>query len=255
MDFCVTKGIPHNPALTRSCFDLSSDHSPVLITLNLHALDQAPQPTLCNSKTNWDYFRQLITANLTLHMPLKTEAQIEDAIKYFTDIIQWARWTATRRIPTPHRSMTAQSSSNKSSQNKEDSGKNGTATGHQQAKNYSTGQCKSLNSSYMNTKMPTSKHSYKVLPPQPPLTAPCGTLQKKLSRSRKLLHQFGRHKEHGHEAMLIKHKPSPITLPLYFNLTHRNSTPLPKPPSHHYWKPLSNSNPLSPASNVQRYKQ
>jgi hypothetical protein len=75
--------------------------------------------------------------------------------------------------------MTAQSSLNKSSQKKEDSGKNGTATGHQQAKNYSTGKRKSLNSSYMNTKMPTSKHSYKVLPPQPPLTTPCGKLQKK----------------------------------------------------------------------------
>jgi hypothetical protein len=57
-----------------------------------------------------------------------------------------------RRIPTPHRPLTAPSSSNKSSLKKEDSGKNGTATGHQQAKNYSTGLCKSLNSSSMNTK-------------------------------------------------------------------------------------------------------
>jgi hypothetical protein len=95
LDFYVTKGIPHNSALTRSCFDLSSDHSPVLITLNLSALDQTPQPTLCNSKTNWNFFRQLITASLTLHVPLKTEAHIEDAVKYFTDIIQWAGWTAT----------------------------------------------------------------------------------------------------------------------------------------------------------------
>jgi hypothetical protein len=31
LDFCVTKGIPHNSTLTRSCFDLSSDYSPVLI--------------------------------------------------------------------------------------------------------------------------------------------------------------------------------------------------------------------------------
>jgi hypothetical protein len=98
--------------------------------------------------------------------------------------------------------MTAQSSSNKSSQKKEDSGKNGTATGHQQAKHYSTGPRKSLNSSYMATKIP--KHSYKVLPPRPPLTTPCGKLQKNVNQSRKLQHQFGRHKEHGHEAMLKK---------------------------------------------------
>jgi hypothetical protein len=28
-------------------------------------------------------------------VPLKTDAHIEDAVKYFTDIIQWAGWTAT----------------------------------------------------------------------------------------------------------------------------------------------------------------
>jgi hypothetical protein len=131
--------------------------------------------------------------------------------------------------------MSAQSSSNKSSQKKEDPGKNGTATGHQQAKNYSTRLRKSLNSSFMNTKKPTSKRSYTFLPPQPPLTTPCGKLQKKknLNQSCKLLHQFGRHKEHGHVAMLKKRKPSPITLPLYSDLTHRNPTPLSKTPSHH----------------------
>jgi hypothetical protein len=95
LDFCVIKGIPHDSALTKSCFDLASDHSPVLISLNLRVLHQASQPTLCNRTTNWDYFRHLITMNLTLQVPLKTEAQIEDAVKYFTDLIQWAGWTAT----------------------------------------------------------------------------------------------------------------------------------------------------------------
>jgi hypothetical protein len=28
-------------------------------------------------------------------VPLKTEAEIEDAVKYFTDLIQWAGWTTT----------------------------------------------------------------------------------------------------------------------------------------------------------------
>jgi endonuclease/exonuclease/phosphatase family metal-dependent hydrolase len=32
-DFCVTMGIPQAFAVAKSCFDLSSDHSPVLITL------------------------------------------------------------------------------------------------------------------------------------------------------------------------------------------------------------------------------
>jgi hypothetical protein len=79
-----------------------------------------------------------------------------------------------------HRPLTAPSSSNRSSLKKEDSAKNGNATGHQHAKNYSTGLCKSLNSASMNTKIPTSKRSYTVLPPRPPPITPCGKLQKKL---------------------------------------------------------------------------
>jgi hypothetical protein len=67
LDFCVTKGIPRDSALPTSCFDLSSDHSPVLITLSPSVLNQAPPPRVSNNKTNGDYFRHLISTNLTLH--------------------------------------------------------------------------------------------------------------------------------------------------------------------------------------------
>jgi hypothetical protein len=39
--FCITKGIPQDFTVAKSCFDLSSDHSPVSITLKAHALNQA----------------------------------------------------------------------------------------------------------------------------------------------------------------------------------------------------------------------
>jgi endonuclease/exonuclease/phosphatase family metal-dependent hydrolase len=38
LDFCVTKGIPRDSALPTSCLDLSSDHSPVLITVCNHVV-------------------------------------------------------------------------------------------------------------------------------------------------------------------------------------------------------------------------
>jgi hypothetical protein len=41
--FYVTKGIPQDFAVAKSCFDLSSDHSPVLITLTARALNQENQ--------------------------------------------------------------------------------------------------------------------------------------------------------------------------------------------------------------------
>jgi hypothetical protein len=44
VDFCVTKGISQDFTITKSCFDLSSDHSLVLIILKAHALNQEMQP-------------------------------------------------------------------------------------------------------------------------------------------------------------------------------------------------------------------
>jgi hypothetical protein len=40
MDFCVIKRSPLGVVFAKSCFDLSSDHSPILITLTADALKQ-----------------------------------------------------------------------------------------------------------------------------------------------------------------------------------------------------------------------
>jgi hypothetical protein len=71
VDFCVTKDIPQDFTVAKSCFDLSSDHSPFLITLTAHALNQKKQPSLRNRQTYWNDFRHLINEKLTLHAPLK----------------------------------------------------------------------------------------------------------------------------------------------------------------------------------------
>jgi hypothetical protein len=52
LDFCVTKGIPSASAVANSCFDLSSDHTPVLITLTPQALPSETSPRLSNQSTN-----------------------------------------------------------------------------------------------------------------------------------------------------------------------------------------------------------
>jgi hypothetical protein len=95
VDFCATKGIPQDFPVANSCFDLSSDHSPVLITLTSHALNQEKQPSLSNRHTNWDEFRHLINQRLTLNVSLKPKEDIEAAVKFFNDTIQWAGWNAT----------------------------------------------------------------------------------------------------------------------------------------------------------------
>jgi hypothetical protein len=94
VDLCVTKGIPPDFAVTKSCFDLSSDHSPVLIILTAHELNRA-ESSLSNIHTHWDDFRCLISEKLTLNTSLKTEEDIETGVKFFNDSVQWARWNTT----------------------------------------------------------------------------------------------------------------------------------------------------------------
>jgi hypothetical protein len=95
VDFYVTKGILQDFAVTKSCFDLSSDHSLVLITLTSHELKLEKQPRLSNRHTNWDDFRRLNNERLTSNVSLKTKEDIEAAVKFFNDTIQWAGWNAT----------------------------------------------------------------------------------------------------------------------------------------------------------------
>jgi hypothetical protein len=107
-DFCVTKGNPQDSAVSKSCFDLSSDHSPVLITLKAHVQNQEKQPRLSNRHTSRDDFRHLISEGLTLNVPLKTEEDIEAAVKLLNDTIQQARWNATpEHTAHTHRHTTA----------------------------------------------------------------------------------------------------------------------------------------------------
>jgi hypothetical protein len=90
VDVCVTKGNPQTFSVAKACFSLSSNHSLVLITLKAHTLNQEKQPSLSNRHTNWDDFRQLINERLTLNVSLKTEDDIEAAVKFFNNTIQWA---------------------------------------------------------------------------------------------------------------------------------------------------------------------
>jgi hypothetical protein len=101
LDFCVTNGIPPNSAAATSCLDLSSDYSPVIVVLTTHALPPETPPSLSNRRTNWDIFRLLITERLPLNIPFKTTEDIEEAVKLFTDTIQWAGWTATPNSTAP----------------------------------------------------------------------------------------------------------------------------------------------------------
>jgi hypothetical protein len=82
---------PQDFAVAKSCFDWSSDHSPILITLRADALHHANKPILSNMHTNWDNFRRLVNERLTLNILLNIE-DVEAAAEFFNDDTQWSGW-------------------------------------------------------------------------------------------------------------------------------------------------------------------
>lgn len=90
IDFAVVKGINANHLTIKSCFDLSSDHSPVLITLNSQIIIKQTTPSLYNKKTNWNKYQEYLENNLNCNIPLKTPKDLEDAVESINILIHKA---------------------------------------------------------------------------------------------------------------------------------------------------------------------
>jgi hypothetical protein len=97
VDFCVTKGIPPDFAVIHSY--PRSVHSPVLVALTSQPILSDPPPSISNRLTTCDYFKYLINQRLLLQIPLMTTDDIEEAVKFFTDTVQWAGWKETPPLP------------------------------------------------------------------------------------------------------------------------------------------------------------
>jgi hypothetical protein len=92
LDFAITKGISD----INSNLDMSSDHSPIVITLSNHVIWKKPPIRLYNKYTNWTQFQDHINDNINLNMQLKVNQDLEDAVDYsITQLIQTAAWTST----------------------------------------------------------------------------------------------------------------------------------------------------------------
>lgn len=98
LDFCITKGIAPSYMQARSCLDLSSDHTPILVTNSTQYQQNSKPPSLYNSKTNWEKFRYTLKDNLNFNVKLKNEKDIDEAIEHLTNQIQKAAWAST---PSP----------------------------------------------------------------------------------------------------------------------------------------------------------
>lgn len=100
IDFCITKGIASSYLTIESCFELSSDHSPLLVTLSSAIKLNNELPYLNNRRTNWEHFRDILNKVIDCNISLKTEVELEEAIENFTKAIQKAAWESTPVIKT-----------------------------------------------------------------------------------------------------------------------------------------------------------
>jgi len=94
LDFFVVRGISTN-YLCDTSLELSSDHTPVLLTVNISIPTKPGKCTLHNKKTDWESFCTLLNSSLSTSVRLKTEEDIEAAVEHFNRSVQKAAWEST----------------------------------------------------------------------------------------------------------------------------------------------------------------
>ena len=82
--------------------DLSSDHTPLLLTLNIQHVSLKTFPTLTPGKTNWNKFSHIVEKNISLNIPLKSTFDIDSAILALTNVIKNAKLDSSPPSITPY---------------------------------------------------------------------------------------------------------------------------------------------------------
>ena len=85
-----------------SCLDLTSDRTPILVTMYTHILCIPKKPSLYNKYTDWDAFREMLDARINLAIPLKTDVDIEEADVTLTNAVQQVAWHTTPPLQEQH---------------------------------------------------------------------------------------------------------------------------------------------------------
>lgn len=102
LDFFVQRGLSNVHTSIASLDHLSSDHSPILLTLSLTPLPKPSPPSFIRGPINWELFRQTLSDSIDLLIPLKTPRELDEAVHSFTTSIQQSLWSSStpRSAPT-----------------------------------------------------------------------------------------------------------------------------------------------------------
>ena len=94
----INKGITQEYFKTESCFEMFSDHMPVVVILLTNIKIINKPSTLHNLKTNWNKLRALINEKVILNLLLKTPDDVDNAIQYLNILLQESSYAATSEL-------------------------------------------------------------------------------------------------------------------------------------------------------------
>ena len=103
LDFAVVKGINPDCFTATSCLDLSSDHSPVIISFKQQIKMIQKTPHLYNKNTDWEKYKEYLNNNLNCNISLKSIDELENAIEEFNIQIHNAAKEATTSFEHPEK--------------------------------------------------------------------------------------------------------------------------------------------------------
>jgi hypothetical protein len=96
LDFFITRKVALNFTDVNDNFDVTSDHSAVILTLSHHIIKKENKPYLTNRTTDWLSFREELGKNIQLNVQLKNRKQLDTAAEQFIAQIQEAAWNNTK---------------------------------------------------------------------------------------------------------------------------------------------------------------
>ena len=109
LDFGIIKNMNKRHFKVENIPELSSDHSPQLVTYAQAPVLEDPPIRLTNKHTKWNSFRRHISAHLNTSMQLRNEDDVETALSEFNSSIKAAAEAATptAQQPTQHDDVSA----------------------------------------------------------------------------------------------------------------------------------------------------
>jgi len=95
----LTSSLPHTNAEVQASYDLTSDHTPSIVTISTNIVVRKPALRLHTSHTNWALYNTVVPDKVTTVMKLKTCEDTEIATTNFIRMLWQAAPAAT---PTRH---------------------------------------------------------------------------------------------------------------------------------------------------------